>query len=46
MCAGGFILDKNDTYEVQFSLLDQSGNESIKTKSISFTSPIKETSDE
>jgi hypothetical protein len=41
MCGGSFLLDYNADYEITFSLMDASGNESIKkTNARKFKSPL------
>lgn len=43
MCSGEFSFDKETNYEVQFGLMDASGNENLElTESINFTSPTKD----
>lgn len=39
MCSGAFLFEKGNSYEVEFTLLDQSGNYSNATKKIAFSSP-------
>ncbi|WP_131725534.1 MULTISPECIES: hypothetical protein [unclassified Chryseobacterium] len=40
MCSGAFAFDKDTDYEVQFGLMDASGNENMKlTEPVKFTSP-------
>lgn len=47
MCSGEFSFDKETKYEVQFGLMDASGNENFNmTEPISFTSPTKENNSE
>jgi hypothetical protein len=40
MCAGAFHFDGGDQFEVQFQLVDQSGNYSNTAPAINFTSPV------
>ncbi len=43
MCSGEFSFDKETNYDVQFGLMDASGNENLElTEPINFTSPTKD----
>lgn len=42
MCGGAFAFDENTEYEVQFGLMDASGNENMElTKPVTFTRPTE-----
>lgn len=47
MCSGAFSFDENTNYEVQFGLMDASGNENLElTEPITFSSPTEKNESE